>query len=64
MKPVFVAIEVLQARLLHLDPDAWDDFIAAVDEPDTDAMVAVRTRATRWDGPADSRAAVVGGSRS
>jgi|GEM_PF-413270 len=44
--------DVLQARLLHLDPDAWDDFMAALDEPDTDAMAALRTRATRWDGPA------------
>jgi len=56
--------DVLQARLLHLSPDAWDDFVAALSEPDTDAMAALRTHATRWDDPANSRAAVVDGSRS
>ena len=43
--------DVLQARVLQLEPDAWDDFIAALDEPDTDAMAALRTRTTRWDRP-------------
>jgi len=43
--------DMLQARVLELAPDAWDDFIAALNEPDTDAMAALRTRATRWDTP-------------
>jgi len=43
--------DVLQARVLQLEPDAWEDFLAALDEPDTDAMAALRTRATRWDPP-------------
>jgi uncharacterized protein (DUF1778 family) len=41
--------DVLQARMLRLDPDAWDDFLAAIDEPDTGAMEELRRRATRWD---------------
>ena len=44
--------DVLQARVLRLDPDAWDDFVAALDEPDTDTMAALRSRATRWDSSA------------
>ena len=44
--------DVLQARVLQLAPDAWDDFIAALEEPDTQAMAALRTRTTRWDGSA------------
>jgi len=44
--------DMLQARVLQLAPDAWDDFIAALDEPDTDAMAALRARATRWDASA------------
>ena len=43
--------DVLQARVLRLDPDAWDDFVAALDAPDTEAMTALRSRATRWDKP-------------
>jgi uncharacterized protein (DUF1778 family) len=41
--------DLLQARMLRLDPEAWDDFVAALDEPDTEAMARLRTRATRWD---------------
>jgi len=44
--------DVLQARVLRLDPAAWDDFVAALDEPDTEAMAALRTRTTMWDQPA------------
>jgi len=43
--------DVLQARVLRLDPDAWDDFVAALNEPDTPAAAALRTRVTRWDEP-------------
>jgi uncharacterized protein (DUF1778 family) len=41
--------DLLQARMLRLGPDAWDDFVAALDEPDTEVMARLRTRATRWD---------------
>jgi uncharacterized protein (DUF1778 family) len=41
--------DVLQSRMLRLEPDAWDDFLAALDEPDSEALAALRTRATRWD---------------
>jgi len=41
--------DVLQARVLRLDPEAWDEFVAVLDDPDTDAIVALRSRATRWD---------------
>jgi uncharacterized protein (DUF1778 family) len=41
--------DVLQARVLRLDADAWDDFLAALGEPDSTAMEALRSRATRWD---------------
>jgi len=43
--------DVLQARVLRLDPEAWDDFVAVLDDPDTEAMAALRSRATRWDSP-------------
>lgn len=41
--------DVLQARVLRLDPGAWDEFVAVLDAPDTEAMTALRSRATRWD---------------
>jgi len=41
--------DVLQARVLQLNPDAWDDFLAALSEPDSPAAAALRGRATRWD---------------
>ena len=41
--------DVLQASVLRLDPNTWDDFIAALDEPDTEAMAALRSRTSRWD---------------
>ena len=41
--------DLLQARMLRLDPKAWEDFLVALDEPDTEAMARLRTRATRWD---------------
>jgi len=44
--------DVLQARVLRLDPEAWDEFVAVLDAPDTDAMAALRSRVTRWDDPA------------
>ena len=44
--------DVIQARMLQLAPDAWDDFVAALEEPDTEAMVTLRTRTTPWDKPA------------
>jgi len=44
--------DVLQARVLQLAPDAWDDFIAALSEPDTPVAAALRSRTTRWDEPA------------
>jgi len=44
--------DVLQARVLRLDPDAWDDLVVVLDEPDTEAIMALRARATRWDQPA------------
>jgi len=44
--------DVLQARVLRLDPEAWDDFVAVLDAPDTETMAALRSRATRWDTPA------------
>ena len=44
--------DVLQARVLRLDPEAWEDFVAALDDPDTEAMASLRSRATRWDSPA------------
>ena len=43
--------DVLQARVLRLDPDGWDEFVAVLDEPDTNAMTALRSRVTRWDNP-------------
>ena len=44
--------DVLQARMLLLEPEAFDDFVAGLDQPDTEGMAALRTRATRWDQPA------------
>jgi uncharacterized protein (DUF1778 family) len=41
--------DLLQDRVLRLDPEAWDDFINALEEPDTAAMAELRTRPTRWD---------------
>ncbi|MDR0783473.1 MAG: DUF1778 domain-containing protein [Propionibacteriaceae bacterium] len=41
--------DVLEGRVLRLDPAAWDDFIAALDDPDTEAMAQLRTHTTRWD---------------
>jgi uncharacterized protein (DUF1778 family) len=41
--------DILQARVLRLAPDAWEDFMAALEQPDTDAMSTLRSRATRWD---------------
>jgi len=41
--------DVLQARVLQLNPNAWDDFLAALSEPDSPAATALRSRATRWD---------------
>jgi len=41
--------DVLQARVMQLSPDAWDDFLAALSEPDTPVAAALRTRTTRWD---------------
>jgi uncharacterized protein (DUF1778 family) len=41
--------DLLQARMLQLDREAWADFVAALNEPDTEAMARLRTRATRWD---------------
>ena len=43
--------DLLQARILQLAPHAWDDFLAALEEPDTAVMAALRARATRWDTP-------------
>ena len=43
--------DLLQARVLQLSPEAWDDFLAALDEPDTPAMASLRSRRTRWDNP-------------
>jgi len=42
-------VDVLQDRVLRLDPAAWDDFLAALDEPDSEAMSVLRRRVTRWD---------------
>jgi len=32
--------DVLQARVLQLTPDAWDDFMAALSQPDSPAAAA------------------------
>jgi uncharacterized protein (DUF1778 family) len=42
--------DLLEDRVLRLDPEAWDDFINALEEPDTPAMARLRARHTRWDG--------------
>jgi uncharacterized protein (DUF1778 family) len=42
-------LDVLQARVLRLEPEAWDDFLAALEAPDSEAMAALRSRPTRWD---------------
>ena len=44
--------DVLQARVLRLNPEAWDDFMVALYESDTDAMAVLRSRVTRWDSTA------------
>ena len=44
--------DVLQARVLRLDPEAWDDFMVALDESDTEVMAVLRSRGTRWDSTA------------
>ena len=41
--------DLLQARMMRLDPEAWDDFVVALDELDSEAMALLRIRATRWD---------------
>ncbi|MDR0284678.1 MAG: DUF1778 domain-containing protein [Propionibacteriaceae bacterium] len=41
--------DLLHTRTLQLAPDAWEDFLIALNEPNTEAMAALRTRATRWD---------------
>ncbi|MDO5672645.1 MAG: DUF1778 domain-containing protein [Actinomycetaceae bacterium] len=41
--------DILRSRMLLLSPDAWDDFMAALEEPDTEAMTALRSQAAQWD---------------
>ena len=46
--------DVAESRTTYLSRDAWDDFLAMLDAPDTPQTAALRERATRWDstGPA------------
>lgn len=41
--------DIAAARVITLEADAWDDFLKALDEPDTAAIEKLRTRRTRWD---------------
>lgn len=41
--------DVAQAHTTYLSHEAWNDFLAMLDEPDTPAMAALRQRPTRWD---------------
>jgi len=41
--------DVAEARTTYLSQEAWDNFLAILDEPDTPAMAALRQRPTRWD---------------
>lgn len=45
--------DLLQHRMLQLAPEAWDDFMTALSEPDNEAAAALRTQVTRWDAPAE-----------
>lgn len=41
--------DIAAARTLTLEAAAWDDFLLALDEPETAAMKRLRERRTRWD---------------
>ena len=43
--------DLLQERVISLDPEAWDEFLEILDMPDTPAMAELRMTKTRWDVP-------------
>lgn len=43
------ATTVARSRTLVLDPDAWDDFLAALDAPDDESFAALRDMTPVWE---------------
>jgi len=43
--------DVAESRTTYLSQEAWNNFLAILDEPDTTAMAALRQHPTRWDTP-------------
>ena len=41
--------DVAESHTTYLSQEAWNNFLAILDEPDTPAMAALRQHPTRWD---------------
>ena len=40
--------DVLEARTIRLSQEAWDEFVAILDKPDTERLAALRAHTPAW----------------